>query len=180
MASPPLWHTVRMPQSSDLVIREASAADAAAVAAIYNEYVLTTAISFEIDPVGSEAMTARIAEVAERGHPWLVAELTGRVVGFAYATHFHHRAAYCRTVETTIYLAPSATGQGVGKVLYQDLLSRVHALGFHTAVATIALPNDASVGFHESFGFTAVGRLPEVGRKLGRWIDLGYWHLMLD
>jgi phosphinothricin acetyltransferase len=164
----------------DLVIRDAAMADASAVADIYNGYITTTTISFETEPVGSEAMATRMAEVAERGHPWLVAELAGRVVGYAYAIQFHPRAAYYRTAETTIYLAPSATGQGIGKALYQDLLSRVRALGFHTAVATIALPNDVSVGFHESCGFTAVGRLPEVGRKFDRWIDLGYWHLMLD
>jgi phosphinothricin acetyltransferase len=169
-----------MPIPSDLDIREATAADADAVAAIYSGYVTTTAISFEAEAVGAEEMAARMAEVTERGHPWLVAELAGRVVGYAYAIQFHPRAAYLHTAEVTIYLEPSTTGRGIGAALYSELLPRVRALGFHSTIATIALPNDASVGFHESFGFTAVGRLPEVGRKFDRWIDLGYWQLMLE
>lgn len=169
-----------MPTTSTPAIREATLADAAAIAEIYSGYIATTVASFETEEVGAEEMARRMTELKESGHPWLVAEVGGRVVGFAYATQFRPRVAYRRTAEVTIYLKPTATGRGIGASLYGALLPQVRVLGFHSAVAAIALPNDASVGLHESLGFRQVGCLAEVGDKFGRWIDVGYWQLPLE
>jgi L-amino acid N-acyltransferase YncA len=100
-------------------------------------------------------------------------------VGYAYASPFRPRVGYRHTVETTIYLAPEVTGRGIGRALLATLLDRLALLPVHRAVATIALPNDASVGLHETLGYVAAGRLPEVGRKFDQWIDIGYWVLPL-
>jgi phosphinothricin acetyltransferase len=169
-----------MPTLSGLVVREATLADAATIATIYSGYTTGTTVSFETEAVGPEEMAKRMAEVMERGHPWLVAELAGRIVGYAYATLFRPRPAYRHTAEVTIYLEPEAVGGGIGSELYKELFPRMRALGFHTAVAHISLPNEASVALHESFGFRQAAYLPEVGHKLGRWLDIGIWQAMLD
>jgi L-amino acid N-acyltransferase YncA len=111
--------------------------------------------------------------------PWLVADADGAIAGYAYASVWRARSAYRYSVETTIYLDPSATGAGLGSMLYADLLARLLELGMHTAMAVIALPNAASVALHEKFGYRAAGRIAEVGRKQDRWIDVGYWQRML-
>lgn len=158
-----------------LVIRDATTSDAAAIAAVYDHYVLTSPVTFEVEAVGAEAMVARVSAVIGAGLPWLMAEVQGAVVGYAYASPFRPRAGYRYTVETTVYLTPAATRQGTGRALLAALLERLAALPVHRAVATIALPNDASVGLHQALGYVAAGHLPEVGRKFDQWIDIGYW-----
>lgn len=161
--------------------RDAGPADAGAIAAIYNVHVRGTLATFELDPVDAAAMAQRIAEVQARGLPWLVAADagTGAVLGYAYAAQWKPRAAYARTVETSIYLRDDACGRGLGKRLYAALLARLRAAGLHVAIGGISLPNPASVALHEALGFTAVGAFREVGFKLGRWVDVGYWQVRL-
>ena len=158
-----------------VLVREASAADAAACAALYAPYVTGTAISFEVDPPSAEEMAARIAAA----HVWLVAVEDDRVVGFAYAGEFKSRAAYARTCEVSVYLARDHTGRGAGRALYTDLLDRLTARGFRVAVAIIALPNEASEALHRSFGFEPAGVLRGVGFKCGAWHDVAYWQRAL-
>lgn len=160
-------------------IREATGADAAAIAAIYNPYVLTTAISFEEEAVGVDAMAQRIADVHAAGLPWLVLEDADGIAGYAYATKWRVRQAYRYSVETTVYLAQGRAGGGLGMRLYQALLERLRAAGVHLAIGGITLPNPASVALHEKAGFVAAARFTEVGFKFGRWIDVGYWQLRL-
>lgn len=164
-------------------IRDATPDDAAIVASIYDHFVLHTVATFECEPVGEEAMAVRMGEILEAGYPYLVAEAQGVVVGFAYAARFRPRAAYLHSVETTVYVAPGNVGSGVGTSLYAALFDRMRRLRVpntvHSVFAGIALPNDPSVALHERFGFSSVGRLPEAGWKLGRWIDVGYWHRFL-
>lgn len=162
-------------------IRDASAADAARLAAIYNHYVARTVVTFEVDPVETDEMRGRVAAVQGDGLPWLVAaDDAGDVIGYAYATRWRARAAYRHSVESSIYLAPDAVGRGVGRSLYQRLLERLRADGLHTVIGGAALPNPASVALHEALGFTRVAHLREVGRKFDRWIDVGYWQLQLQ
>ena len=160
-------------------LRDATAADAAAIAAIYNHYVETTAISFEEDPVTDATMQERIAGVQQDGLPWLVAVRDGKVAGYAYATKWRVRAAYRFSVESSVYLDKDCAGKGVGSAIYAALISRLRDAGRHLCIGGIALPNDASVALHEKMRFTKVGQFTEVGLKFGRWLDVGYWELRL-
>ncbi len=162
------------------MIRDAIPEDSRSIAAIYNHYIEHTVITFEVDPVSADAMRARVGKVQVAGFPWLVWESDDAVLGYAYASQFRERAAYRHSAEATIYLAPDATGEGIGSALYRALIERLRAAGTHLVVGGIALPNDASVGLHESLGFTRVGAFSEIGRKFDRWIDVGFWQLRLD
>jgi L-amino acid N-acyltransferase YncA len=148
------------------VIRPATAADAAAIARIYDHYVRHTAVTFEEESVPTAEMAARIDRVLAAGLPYLVLEQGDRVVGYSYAGGWHARSAYRFAVETTIYLEAATVGAGLGTRLYGALLERLSPLGLHTAIGVITIPNP---------GFRPSGRLQEVGFKQGRWIDVGYW-----
>jgi phosphinothricin acetyltransferase len=160
-------------------IRAATAADADAVAAIYDHYVSGTVVTFEETAVPGAVMGERIAAVVDAGLPWLVAVEHGRVAGYAYASSWNPRSAYRRTVECTAYLAPEATGRGLGTRLYEELFSRLRDLGVHAVIGVIALPNEASIALHEKFGLRRAGLFREVGSKFGSWIDVGYWQVIL-
>lgn len=160
------------------MIRAATASDAERICGIYNHYIRTTTITFEEQALQAEDLAQRIADVTAN-LPWLVYEAGGAVAGYAYAAAFHQRSAYRHSVESTIYLAQDARGNGIGRELYAALIARLRAQGLHCVLGVIALPNPASVALHERLGFEKVGHLAEVGRKLGRWIDVGYWQLML-
>lgn len=160
-------------------IRHATSADASAIAAIYNHYVLTTAITFEEDVVPVEDMAQRIGDVLQAGLPWLVATVDGQVAGYAYATKWRARSAYRFSVESTVYLAPDGGRQGAGSRLYAALLDQLRAAGLHLVIGGIALPNAASIALHEKMGFEKVAHFAEVGFKLGQWRDVGYWQLRL-
>jgi L-amino acid N-acyltransferase YncA len=160
------------------MIRTATTADAAAIADIYNHYVRETVITFEETPVSTDEMARRMVEIAAR-YPWLAYEYDGAVVGWAYATEWKGRSAYRFSVETTVYLADSHRGRGTGTALYEALLAQLKARKLHTAIGVIALPNPSSVALHEKLGFAKIGHVAEVGRKFDRWVDVGYWQLML-
>jgi phosphinothricin acetyltransferase len=160
-------------------IRPVQGSDAQAICTIYNHYIVHTAITFEQDPLDAQQMQQRIADVT-RDYPWLVALLDGRVIGYAYATRWRSRAAYDHTVESTIYLAPDGVGRGLGLPLYQALMQALREAGMHAVVGCIALPNAGSVYLHEKCGFEKVGHFPQVGKKFGQWIDVGFWQLTFD
>ena len=160
-------------------IRSASLTDADAIARIYNYYVQNTVITFEEEPVSAGEMATRIADTKAVPLPWLVAEVDGVVVGYAYAGKWKVRSAYRYSVETTIYLAQGCEGQGIGKRLYTELLSLLRSLGAHLAIGGAALPNDASVALHGKLGFERVATFRQVGFKHGRWVDVAYWQMLL-
>jgi L-amino acid N-acyltransferase YncA len=161
-------------------LRAANAADAAAIADVYNHFVHTSVITFEESAVSVEAMCGRIQEISSVGLPWVVLAAGSELLGYAYASKWKVRAAYRFAVETTIYLRPGAGGQGYGTSLYQELLRQLRAGQFHAAIGGIALPNEASVRLHERLGFNKVAHFNEVGFKLGRWVDVGYWQVLLQ
>jgi L-amino acid N-acyltransferase YncA len=162
-----------------LVIRVARADDAVALAAIYNVYVRDDIATFEEQPVAVEEMNARLADVQKRGMPWLVAEAAGSVIGYAYAGPWKARSGYRHTVETSVYVDRAAKGRGIGAELYAALLADLRARDVHAVIGGLSLPNEASARLHEKFGFKNVARFEQVGFKLGRWIDVGYWQLLL-
>ncbi len=165
--------------SPEIRTRSATVDDAPAIQAIYAPFVKNTPISFEdIVPIADE-MAERITKTLER-YPYLVAERDGQIVGYAYAGQHRARAAYRLSVDVTAYVVDSAQRSGTGRALYAALLAALSDLGYHAAFAGITLPNAASVGFHEAMGFTHVGNFREVGFKLGRWHDVGWWQRMLQ
>jgi phosphinothricin acetyltransferase len=160
------------------MIRSATARDAAAICAIYNHYVLHTTITFEDAEVLPSEMESRLAETLS-SLPWLVWEEDGAVRGYAYASKWKGRCAYRHSAEITVYLDAKSTGQGIGTQLYTALLADLRDRKFHTAIGGIALPNEASVALHESLRFRKVAQFEQVGWKFARWIDVGYWQLLL-
>ena len=160
------------------VIRRVVPGDAAAIAAIYNHHVVNTIVTFEETPVDDAEMRRRIADI-DASHAWFVAQDSARVAAYAYASAWRARSAYRRSVETTVYVASDAMGRGLGTKLYDALLRELAQRGFHCAMGGIALPNAGSVALHERMGFAKVAHFREVGWKLGRWIDVGYWQRML-
>ena len=160
-------------------IRMATAEDAAAVAAIYNPYVADTCVTFETEPVQAAGMAARITEVLDAGLPWLLAEDAAGVVGFAYASKWKGRCAYRFSVESTVYLHRGHTGRGIGRALYGRLLEEIRARRMHAVIGGIALPNAASIALHQRLGFRKVAHFEQVGYKQDRWVDVGYWQLLI-
>ena len=155
-----------------VVIRPARASDAADIAAIYRPYVERHHFSFEEMPPDRAEIAARMANPI---HPWLIADEDGRVLGYASTSPMRNRAAYRWSIETGVYLAPEAQGRGTGRKLLSAHVDLLQRQGFVTAIAGIALPNEASVALHEKLGFTLLGIERGVGFKLGKWIDVGRW-----
>lgn len=160
-------------------IRHADPArDAAACAAIYAPSVTDGVASFEDRAPDAGEMARRIVAVSERW-PWLVAEREGAVAGYAYATRHRERAAYRWTSDVTVYVDAAHHRRGVGRALYEALFALLAEQGLYEACAGITLPNDASVGLHESLGFQLVGVYRDIGFKFGRWWDVGWWQRTL-
>ncbi len=155
-------------------IREVQLDDAEKIAEIYNYYIQNTHHTFETEPLSTDVMRERIAEVT-KNYPYLVAENDGDVFGYAYATQFKLREAYQHSAEVSIYVKNDAKQRGIGSMLYEELFEELEDTDIHALIAGISLPNDPSVRFHEKLGFEKVAHFKEVGYKLGRWIDVGYW-----
>ena len=160
------------------MIRPATPEDADQLAVIYNHYVENTVISFEEQSVSNFEMRKRISQGVSL-YPWLVAENGGELLGYAFATQWKSRTAYSKTAETSVYIAANHLRKGLGLVLYNSLIGQLREQGAHCALAGIALPNPASIAFHEKLGFRKVGELQEVGWKMGKWVNVGYWELIL-
>ena len=171
--------TVRMQVKGMVRIRLARESDADAIAAIYAPIVGDTAISFETAPPPPDDMARRIVETRSR-YPWLVCDVGGVIAGYAYATAHRTRAAYRWSVDTSAYTHPAHHRRGIGRALYVSLFEILRAQGFVNAYAGITLPNEASVGLHEAVGFSRIGVYRRVGYKLGKWHDVGRWHLGLQ
>lgn len=169
----------RRPEAPTMVIRDAHQGDAPALLDIYRPFVMDTSVSFELTPPTVEEFEARIAS-AQTQWAWLVAEVAGQVVGYAYGSAFRTRAAYRFTVETSAYVHPAHHGRGIARALYRALFEVLKEKGYCNAYAGIALPNDASIAFHKSLGFTAVGVFHRAGWKFGKWHDVSWWEARLQ
>ncbi|MCD2194336.1 N-acetyltransferase family protein [Actinomycetospora endophytica] len=153
-----------------LTIRDATAEDAAACAAIYDHYVRDTVISFETVAPDADEMAARI----DASTAWLTGEDAGRVVGYAYAGSFNPREAYRWSCTVSVYLEPARRRTGAGRALYEALFARLVELGYRRATAGITLPNEASVGLHSTLGFEPVGTFGRIGWKNDAWHDVAW------
>jgi L-amino acid N-acyltransferase YncA len=158
-----------------LLIRLATAQDAARIAAIYRPYVEDSRISFEEHAPDGDEMARRMRGDGPGRHPWFVAEEDDRLLGYAASSPFRTRPAYRWTVETGIYLAGDAHGRGIGHALLSTLLDLLERQRYVAAIGAIALPNEPSVALHEKLGFTHTGTYRGVGFKFGEWMDVGLW-----
>ncbi|HBO98670.1 MAG TPA: GNAT family N-acetyltransferase [Verrucomicrobia bacterium] len=169
-----------------MTIRAAVSADAPAIAAIYAPYVENTAISFEYEAPNAAEIARRLAETV-RNYPYLVAEESGRVAGYAYAGPFKAREAYDRCVETSIYVAQDCRGRGIGRALLTELERQLAARGILNANACIAWPaqpspylDTASADFHARMGYYRCAHFHRCGFKFGRWFDMIWMEKFLD
>ncbi len=162
----------------DASIRKAVAADLEAVNDIYNYYVSHSTCTYQTEP-STSVERARWFEEHQEPYFVTVAELDGRVIGWASGSRFHPRAAYGKTIENSVYIHPEWLHKGIGKALLGDLIKRSKAAGFHTIIAIISNDQDPSIKLHKKFGFSHGGKINEVGNKFGLWLDVAYMQLML-
>ena len=155
-----------------VALREARPGDGAALQRIYTHHVLHGFGSFEEFPPDAQEMERRRAAVQEHGLPYLVAEASGRVLGFAYAAQYRPRSAYRFTVEDSVYVAPDAMGRGIGRQLLGEVIALAEAAGMRQMIAVIGdSANAGSIRLHERLGFTRAGVFVAVGWKRERWLD---------
>jgi L-amino acid N-acyltransferase YncA len=156
----------------NIAIRSSRDDDVAVIAAIYRHHVLHGVASFEDIPPDDDEVARRRGELLGLRLPYLVAERSGRVVGYCYASRYRARSAYRFTLEDSIYIDASEVGRGIGRVLLSTLLERCCELGYRQMVAVIGGSDQwPSIRLHEALGFTRAGLLPAVGFKFGSWID---------
>jgi phosphinothricin acetyltransferase len=160
------------------MIRLVKPGDAAVIVNIYNYYIKNTVITFEEMPVSVNEMEARIRKIAAQ-YPWLVWEEAGDVAGYAYVNTWKDKSAYRLAAELSIYIKNGFRGKGMGRELLSRLLEEVRKTNIHVLVSGITLPNEASVALHEKFGFKETARFNEIGFKMDKWLDVGYWELIL-
>ena len=161
-------------------IRPAEKADLAAITGIYEEAVRNGTATFELDPPDLAEMTQRYHAVVDGGFPYFIAQLDGRVVGYAYAAAYRPRPAYRFTVENSIYLDPAVHRRGIGLKLLQRLIVESERRGYRQMIAVIGdSANAGSIGVHARCGFELIGTHPNVGFKFGRWLDTVHMQLAL-
>ncbi|HVV41497.1 MAG TPA: GNAT family N-acetyltransferase [Nitrobacter sp.] len=165
---------------SDVLIRPATEADLPAITGIYDHAVRTGTATFELIPPDLAEMTRRFGALRDGGFPYLAAELSGGVVGYAYAGPYRPRPAYRFTVENSIYLDPAAHRRGIGMQLLRRLIAECEARGHRQMIAVIGdSANAGSIGLHTRAGFQMIGTHPSVGLKFGRWLDTVMMQLAL-
>lgn len=165
--------------SRNLLIRRATASDVTAITSIYNEAVLTTTATFDIEPKTIENRAQWLAEHGER-FPVLVAEADGEVLGWTSLTRWSARAGYDDTAETALYVHSSHRGSGVGRRLKSAMIEEARRLKFHTLIVRVTEDSEASLHLNKSAGFVMVGTIRQAGRKFGRLLDVHILQKMLD
>ena len=160
-------------------IRNAVLADLDAITAIYNDAILNTTATFDTNPK-SVAEQLQWFENHDDRHPILVAVMNGQVVGWASLSRWSDRCSYADTGETSFYVRADCRGQGIGRQLKGAIIDEARRLHFHTLIARVAADSRESLHLNESFGFTHVGKLKEVGRKFGRLLDVHLLQKMLE
>jgi phosphinothricin acetyltransferase len=161
-------------------LRDARLSDLPSITAIYADSVTNGTASYEMTPPDQDEMRERFVAITSRGYPYVAAEgQDGVVRGYAYASAFRTRPAYRWLVEDSIYLAPEARGQGIGRALLAELVGRCTTLGFRQMVAVIGGASPASIALHQAQGFELSGTLKGTGFKHGRWLDTVMMQRML-
>ena len=164
---------------SDVSIRAFGWQDVPAITAIYRHYVENSVATFDTEAPGETFMADKFGHMAELGHPVLIAERGGQLIGYAYASVYRPRPAYRFTCEDSIYLHPEAVGLGLGGRMLANLLTEARAFGFRQMLAVITAERANSIRLHEKHGFRMIGRYPELGFKFDRWLDIVHLQLAL-
>lgn len=160
-------------------IRIATADDAEAILKIYSPFILNSGITQEwFIPSVEEFQKRIISTLKER--PWVVAEINGEIAGYTYAGKHRDRTGYQWCTETSVYVAEKFYRRGIAHALYSALFEILKLQGYVNAYAVITLPNTESISFHEKFGFTYFATFKNIGYKLGRWHDVGWWHKQIN
>ncbi len=165
--------------NSPVVLRDARQEDMPVLTRIYNKYVTETTVSFETEPLTMEEMDRRRQAIVRQHYPYFVAEQDGAVVGYACAHPWKERAAYCHTLETTVYVEDTHRHRGIGPLLVERLIADCRKTDARALIACITAENEASLHLHERMGFRQVSLFREVGRKFGRWLDVIDMELLL-
>ena len=160
------------------MIRSVKNEDASVICSIYNHYVRETTITFEEAPVSIKEMERRIGEISA-AYPWFIFDDGVYITGYAYVSKWKERIAYRFSAEITVYIKQGHEGKGIGTELYKHLIEAARKKSIHALLAGIALPNERSIALHEKFGFTKIAQFNEIGFKQNKWIDVGYWELVL-
>ena len=163
-----------------MIIRDATSADLDALLEIHNEAIRNSRAIWIDNEVERSDREAWFAQHQADGHPVLVAEVDGAVVGYAAYGWYRPRPGYRFTVENSVYLRPEAQRLGIGRALMVEIIAAARAAGMHSMIAGIEASNTGSIALHESLGFVEVGRMPQVGIKYGDWLDLVLMQLRLE
>jgi phosphinothricin acetyltransferase len=159
-----------------MIIRRAEAGDVSAILDIWNPLIRDTSVTFTTLEKTAQGLAD---DLATRGDAFLVAEAAGQILGFATYGAFRAGPGYAHTAEHSVILEGDARGQGVGRALMARLEDHARTQGIHVLIAGVSGENEAAIAFHRAIGFTEAARLPEVGRKFGRWMDLVLLHKRL-
>ena len=161
------------------LIRVATENDAKNILGIYSPYIANTSFTFETEVLSVDAFKERINTYLINW-PWLVCEMDGTLAGYAYGTKYRERTAYQWCVEVSVYIHDDHQRSGIARALYMALIEILKRQGFRNVYAVINLPNEKSVAFHESCGFVYFATYINVGYKLGKWKNVGWWQLLLN
>ena len=161
------------------MIRSATTDDTGPILKIYAPYIENTSYTFETEVPTVDSFKERISSYL-KNWPWLVCELDGVIAGYAYGTRHRERVAYQWSIESSVYVHDDYQRMGVARALYTALINILKLQGFRNLYAVINLPNDKSVSFHEKLGFEYFATYKNVGYKLGRWKNVGWWQLQLN
>jgi L-amino acid N-acyltransferase YncA len=157
---------------SDFSVRPFAWQDVPAITAIYAHYVEHSTATFDVEPPGETFFADKMGHIVDLGHPLIVAEHAGKLLGYAYASVYRPRPAYRFTCENTVYCAPDAQGMGVGTALMERVIDLGRSFGFRQMIAVITAESAGSIRLHEKLGFREVGRYEAVGYKFDRWLDI--------
>ncbi|MCT1479290.1 GNAT family N-acetyltransferase [Microbacterium sp. p3-SID336] len=161
-------------------IRDAEDSDLDAITAIHNHAVVHTTAIWNEEAVDRADRAAWLADRTARGYPVLVAVDGADVLGYASYAQWRPHSGYRLTVEHSVYVRGDQRGRGIGRTLMRALIDRARAAGLHVMIGGVESGNTASIALHERLGFAEVGRMPQVGAKFGRWLDLSMLQLVLD
>jgi L-amino acid N-acyltransferase YncA len=163
----------------DLTLRPFQWADIPAITAIYRHYVEHSTATFDLEAPGPTYMAEKFGHIQDQNHPIVVAERAGEVVGYSYASTYRPRPAYRFTCEDSIYIRADTVGQGLGRLMLEELIAQSRAFGFKQMIAVITAESTGSIVLHEKLGFYHVGRHERLGLKFDRWLDIVHMQMTL-
>ncbi len=164
----------------DVKLREAREGDLPGILEIYNDAVLNSTATFEIEPFSVERRKTWFSSHGGR-YPLIVAEAQqGKIAGYCCISPFRQSAGYRRTAELSVYMHKESRRKGLASLMVEEIIARARDLGFHSIVSCIAGSNEASIKLHEHLGFEFVGHLKQVGFKFSRWQDDVFYQLLLS